>query len=148
MKIEKKWFHELTANEIFEMYHLRVQVFVVEQNCSYQEIDDADLTALHVFIRDDQGRLEGYGRVFDAGAFNTFGRVLIRPEHRNNKRGTLLVETLMDTIHTTLKAKPIQIHAQAYLENFYGKFGFVRCTDVFLEDGIPHVEMIYKPKEK
>lgn len=143
MKIEKKWFQDLTKEELFEMYRLRINIFVVEQECAYQEIDDFDLTALHVFARDDAGVLVGYGRVYDAGDFNTFGRVLILPKLRNQALGSILVQTLIDTIKTTLKDKPIQIHAIASLKNFYEKRGFKAIGPIVVEDGIEHIDMEY-----
>ena len=141
MDLIVKQFHELTNEELFELYKLRVSVFVVEQNCAYQEVDDADRIAYHVYLKDKDG-IEGYLRVLPGGAvFDTvsIGRV-IAVKRRCGIGSKILAEGIR-VAKEKFHAKCITIEAQVYARGLYEKAGFVQSSDEFLEDGIPHIKM-------
>lgn len=144
METVVKKFDELTVEELYEILKLRAEVFVVEQDCVYQDIDDKDKDAWHVFLRDDDG-VEAYLRVLDKGAaFEevSIGRVVDR------KRGQGFGKAIMDegikVAVDKLGADRIKIVAQSYAEGFYAKMGFVTVSEEFMYDGIPHVYMIWE----
>ena len=142
MKLVKKWFEELSAEELFEIYKLRVAVFVVEQACPYQEVDDADKDAYHVFLRDEDG-IQAYLRVLPKGATMeevAIGRVIA--SKRGCGMGRKIMQEGIDTAQTVFGAEIIAIEAQSYAKGFYEKLGFVQVSEEFLEDGIPHIKMI------
>ena len=141
MELVVKHFSELSAEELFEIYKLRVSVFVVEQECPYQEVDDADKSAYHVWLRDEDG-IEAYARVLPAGvAFQTaaIGRVIA--VKRRCGLGTKIVSAAIDTARDRLGADKITIEAQVYARTLYEKAGFRQTSEEFLEDGIPHIRM-------
>lgn len=132
-------FDELTARELHAIYALRVRVFVVEQACAYQDVDALDLLARHVWAEAD-GRIAGYLRILPAGAKYdeaSLGRIVTAPE----ARGTGLGRELVLRGFALTAGAPLRIAAQAYLERFYTELGFVRVSDVYDDDGIPHVDM-------
>jgi ElaA protein len=133
-------FDELSAAELYAIVNLRERVFVVEQRCVYLDADGHDLAARHVFAT-TSGGLVAYLRVLPAGtrfAEVSIGRVVVAPE----VRGTGLGRELMDRALATHGAVTVRLAAQAQLEAFYASLGFLRASDVFDEDGIPHVEML------
>ena len=141
MKLFVKHFSELTARELYEIYKLRVSVFVVEQKCYYQEVDDADKDAYHVWLRDEDG-IEAYARVLPRGA--TFPEVSIGRVIAVKRRcglGSKIVAEAIDTAKEKLRADKITIKAQTYVKKMYEDFGFYQTSKEFLEDGIPHVQM-------
>ena len=141
MELVIKHFSELTAQELFEIYKLRVSVFVVEQKCYYQEVDDADRDAYHVWLRDEDG-IEAYARVLPRGA--TFPEVSIGRVIAVKRRcglGRRIVAAAIDTAKSGLHADRITIEAQTYVKQVYESFGFRQTSEEFLEDGIPHVRM-------
>ncbi len=132
-------FAELTAAELHDIYALRVRVFVVEQACAYQEVDGLDPVSRHLWAETD-GRIAAYLRIIPAGARYAevcIGRVATAPEARGTGLGRELVRRGLARIGDA----PVRIGAQAYLERFWTDFGFVRVSDVYDDDGIPHVEM-------
>ena len=136
-----KHFSALSAQELFEIYRLRVSVFVVEQKCPYQEVDDADRAAYHVWLRDADG-IAAYARVLPPGAaFPTaaIGRVIA--VKRRCGLGSRIVAAAIDVAETKLHADVITIEAQAYARALYEKLGFRQTSEEFLEDGIPHIRM-------
>lgn len=135
-----KKFTELMTKEFFEIVKLRITVFVVEQNCPYQEVDDADEQAWHTWLQEGS-EIVGYTRIIDKGDTVTFGRVLINPVYRGKKLGNKLLEETLKVIKDNYPERPIIIGAQAHLTNFYGAFGFEEISEVYLEDDIPHVDM-------
>lgn len=141
MELTVKHFSELSAEELFEIYKLRISVFVVEQKCPYQEADDADRTAYHVWLKDDGG-IEAYARVLPQGAaFPTasIGRVIA--VKRRCGLGSRIVEAAIQTAKTKLRADKLTIEAQSYARSLYEKHGFRQTSEEFLEDGIPHIRM-------
>ena len=141
MELIVKHFSELSAEELFEIYKLRVSVFIVEQSCPDQDIDDADKSAYHVWLRDEDG-IEAYARVLPAGvAFPTaaFGRVIA--VKRRCGLGTKIVAAAIETARDKLGADMITIEAQVYARSLYENLGFRQTSEEFLEDGIPHIQM-------
>ena len=136
MELFVKHFSELTARELYEIYKLRVSVFVVEQKCCYQEVDDADKDAYHVWLRDEDG-IEAYARVLRRGA--TFPEVSIGRVIAVKRRCGLGKQSV--AAKEKLHADKITIEAQTYVKKMYEDFGFRQTSEEFLEDGIPHVQM-------
>ncbi|WP_125682205.1 GNAT family N-acetyltransferase [Levilactobacillus yonginensis] len=138
-----KNFNQLTTNELFQIYQLRVTVFVVEQACAYQEVDDLDLTAQHLVRFDEAQRLSAYARIMDEGSQVRIGRVVVAPFARKQGIGRRLVAAAIATAQQNyLRAQQIVIQAQAYLQEFYASFGFEPVSDVYLDTGIPHLDMV------
>ena len=141
MELVVKHFSELTAKELFEIYKLRVSVFVVEQKCPYQEVDDADRTAYHLWLKDADG-IEAYARVLPQGAaFPTaaIGRVIA--VKRRCGLGGKIVEAAIRVAKATLHADKLTIEAQVYARSLYEKHGFQQSSEEFLEDGFPLIRM-------
>ncbi|MFJ7935015.1 GNAT family N-acetyltransferase [Sporosarcina sp. NPDC096371] len=148
MKWTYRRFEGLSGREVYEMLKLRVEVFVVEQNCAYPEIDGCDYDSIHVFCTDDDG-LIAYARLLPAGLKYeepSIGRVIVR----RDKRGTGVAHSLMKrSIHYILSQwRPDKIHlqAQTHLAEFYTGHGFEVVSEPYDDDGIPHIDMILKTK--
>lgn len=142
MKLTTKYFHELTTNELYEILKARAEIFVVEQNCIYQDLDDIDYRSLHIFY-EENGKVMAYLRAFEkdsASKIVQIGRVLTLT-HGTGLGGKLLKEAIHQ-IKETMKPSSIYIEAQCYATGFYEREGFVISSEEFLEDGIPHVEMV------
>lgn len=145
MHFVAKHFSELTTRELFEIYKLRVSVFVVEQKCAYQEVDDIDSQAYHLWFEDDEG-IQAYLRLIPAGVARqeiSLGRVIA--VKRRCGLGTKIVAQGIRMAEEKLQAKEIVIEAQTYVRKLYESLGFVAESEEFLEDGIPHVRMRLKP---
>ncbi len=141
-----KNFGELSTNELFEIYRLRAKVFVVEQDCAYQDVDEKDLKAIHLMMRNEK-ELIGYCRLLPPGISYpepSIGRVVVEKEYRHKGAGReLMVKSLSET--TEQFGHPeIVISAQTYLRQFYESLGFVAEGDVYPEDDIPHIRMRWK----
>lgn len=136
-------FDVLAVGELYALLRLRADVFVVEQNCVFGDIDGKDPEARHLLAFADDA-LGGYLRVFlpktPAGAAK-IGRVVVAPAFRSTGLGRRLMVAALDEIADRLGAVPVELAAQAHLEKFYGGFGFVRCSDDYLEDDILHCDM-------
>ena len=141
MKLKVKHFNDLTAKELFEIYKLRVSVFVVEQQCPYQEVDEPDRAAWHVWLEDEDG-IEAYARVLNAGsAFEDVGIGRVIAVKRRCGLGTEIVKAAIETAKNKLGAESITLEAQVYARALYEKLGFIAVSDEFDEDGIPHIRM-------
>lgn len=140
-EIKIKEFNELTLNELYELLRLRAEVFVLEQNCAYQDLDGIDYEAVQLFMLDANGLCSACARIYrdrtDAVVMR-IGRLIARERGRGD--GMRLLLACIDEC-ARLGAKSIRLHAQQYAIGFYEKAGFSVCSEVFLEDGIPHVEM-------
>lgn len=142
-EFQQKSFDQLTATELFEIYRIRVAVFVVEQDCAYQEVDDLDSHAQHLFTRDAAGHITAYARLIDEGQQVRIGRVLVAPANRGNGAGRRLVQVALTAAERTYPAaKATVIQAQAYLQDFYASFGFQPTSAIYLDTGIPHLDMV------
>lgn len=143
MKLLVRRFDELTARELHEIYKLRVAVFVVEQRCPYQEVDDADRASYHVWL-EDAGGIAAYLRVIPAGVnFEdvSIGRVIA--VRRRCGLGTRIVSEGIRVAREELGATRIVLEAQTYARGLYEKLGFRAVSEEFLEDGIPHIRMLW-----
>lgn len=136
-----KSFNELSREELFFILKARVDVFVVEQECAYPEIDDLDLEATHIFQMDEMG-IHAYCRVIPTEIMTKIGRVLVTEEFRSSGLGRDLVTVALDYCQKEFPDRPVYAQAQAYLEDFYRSFGFKPTSDVYLEDDIPHIDMM------
>ena len=144
MQLIIKHFNELSVQELFEIYKLRVSVFVVEQNCPYQEIDDADKSAYHVWLKDETG-IQAYLRALPKGV--TFPEVSLGRVIAVKRRCGLGSRILSEGIKFAKErfgAELIVIGAQVYARGLYEKAGFVQSSPEYLEDGIPHIKMTLK----
>ena len=142
MEIIVKHFDELTTRELYEILKARSEIFVVEQDCVYQDLDDKDQDAIHVFCWNDDGRVAGCLRVFMKDAKKgivQIGRV-VTLEHGKGIGGQMLHEGVRIAVEQ-LKAKKIYLEAQEYAIGYYAKEGFEVVSEPFMEDGIPHVKM-------
>lgn len=138
-----KSFKDLSAGELYNILQLRAEVFVVEQNCIYQDIDFKDKKALHI-IGTFENNVIAYCRIFkpnDYFAQAAIGRVVVNKNYRDKNLGNLLIIEAIGAIKNYFKETKITISAQLYLKKFYEKHGFITTSDVYLEDDIDHIEM-------
>ena len=146
MKLEIKKFEELSGKEIYEILKVRAEVFVVEQDCPYNDPDGKDIDSIHIMLK-KEGAIIAYLRVLKSGvSYNTpsLGRVLVVKEGRGKGLARELVLSGIDYIINTLGEETITIGAQEYLKSFYESLGFVSISEIYLEDNIPHLDMIYE----
>lgn len=144
MELIIKHFSQLTPEELMKIYKLRVAVFVVEQNCPYQEVDGADKWAYHLWLRDENGIL-AYARALPPGiTFPTASIGRIISVKRRCGLGSKIVSAAIETAREKFSVSEITIEAQVYARGLYEKAGFVQTSAEFLEDGIPHIEMKLK----
>jgi ElaA protein len=137
-------FTTLSTLELYEMLQLRSEVFVVEQSCPFQDLDGADMEAMHL-MGVKNGRLVAYARCFAAGkkfAEASIGRVVTHISARGGGIGHVLMKEAVASLVRHWGAQPIRIGAQARLEKFYNQHGFVQNGEPYIEDGIPHIEML------
>ena len=141
-----KAFTELSHLELWGIYKSRVDVFVVEQNCPYPEVDEKDLHALHVFAEQD-GQLAAYCRIIAEDALVKIGRVLVVSSFRALGLGRVLMQQALQVVQQRFPQQEIHIQAQLYLQQFYESLGFHKISDEYLEDGIPHIDMVWRKRE-
>jgi ElaA protein len=143
MNFQVKYFKELTITELYEILQLRSEVFVVEQDCVYQDLDFKDQKSLHVFgLKND--KIVAYTRIFKAGDYfecASIGRVVVQENERKFGFGHDVMEASIKAIKDHFNANEITISAQVYLKKFYESHGFKKVGDDYLEDGIPHIRM-------
>lgn len=136
-------FDELTARKLYEFLKLRVDVFIVEQECPYPELDNLDQESIHMAYTEN-GRTLAYARLVPGGVkydLPSIGRVIVHPDARSRGLAKQLLEKSIDYILMEWKANEIQLQGQVYLKGFYESFGFVPMSEEYDEDGIPHVDM-------
>lgn len=147
LSLVSKTFDELTTNELYQILALRAEVFVVEQNCPYQDVDSKDQNAIHI-LGHTKGQLTAYARVLPKGVsykdYVSIGRILTRQNNRGKKLGHQLVDYALSVCKKTAPKTSIKISAQAQLEKFYNTHGFKATGEAYLEDNIPHIGMIHK----
>jgi ElaA protein len=146
-------FDQLSAREVHDIFQARVGVFVLEQNCPFQDVDGADPASWHLIGRsasgDGEGAVLAYCRLIPPGvkfAEASIGRVLTTQKARRTGAGRELMREAVARAATLWPGKAIRIGAQRYLERFYGEFGFAKCSEPYIEDGIPHIEMLREGK--
>ncbi|MDG3181697.1 GNAT family N-acetyltransferase [Streptococcus parasuis] len=145
MQWEIKAFDQLSLQELYTILTLRTNVFVVEQACPYPDLDGKDPNCLHL-LGTINGELVAYLRILPAGLRYdevSIGRVVVKPSHRGKGLGRLMMEQAIHCITNEWKESQIKIGAQAYLEKFYQSLGFEPVSEVYLEDDIPHLDMLY-----
>lgn len=141
-------FAALTTDQLYNLLRLRAEVFVVEQNCAYQDLDDKDQRAIHLLGLTEEGRLAAYTRLLDKGLsypdYASIGRVVTAPFARGKGLGRELMQASVRQMFRAYGEQSIKISAQAHLQKYYGSVGFVTVTEEYMEDGIPHVGMVRK----
>ncbi|MBV9880053.1 MAG: GNAT family N-acetyltransferase [Gemmatirosa sp.] len=152
MRWDWRAFDALTPHALYAAMRLRQQVFVIEQACLFVDADGHDVDAWHLlgWLDDDEGtpRLAAYARVFAPGvifAETSIGRIATDRTLRGAGHGRALVHEALRRAESLAPGAPVRIAAQRHLEPFYAAFGFQRAGDDFIEDGIPHVEMVRRP---
>lgn len=136
-------FNELSVSELYQVLRLRESVFIIEQDCIYQDVDNKDQKALHVLGAYD-GKIVAYSRVFKPGDYFDYasiGRVVIDKEYRDRKWGYPLMEASIKAVMDYFGESRIEISAQLYLQKFYENNGFYAISETYLEDDIPHIRM-------
>ena len=139
-----KSFDDLTKTELYGLLQVRAEVFVVEQNCPYQDIDDKDMRCIHLWAEDEKRNILAYCRLLPEGISYkepSIGRVLTSSRGRKNGIGRLLMQKAVTYIGEQWKAPVIRISAQLYLLKFYSELGFEQVGEPYPEDNIPHIEM-------
>jgi|TARA_R110000737_G_scaffold223373_3_gene238400 ElaA protein len=144
MTIEIKAFNDLSLDEFHDLIALRIAVFVIEQDCPYQDLDGKDKSSYHLILRNDDDKIIGTARILPAGLSYpeiAIGRVVTSIESRELKLGHKIMEHALEFIQQKWENKSVKLSAQSHLTGYYGKHGFVSTGKEYLEDGIPHTEM-------
>lgn len=144
MEFSLKSFDALTPNELYQILTLRSEVFVVEQQCVFLDMDQKDQKSEHLMIWEEKN-LVAYCRILPAGISYTepsIGRVVSSPKYRGTGAGRVLMQKAIEIARQRYGNQPIRIGAQLYLKKFYSSLGFEAQGDIYLEDGIEHIEMI------
>lgn len=139
-----KKFDELTNSELYNLLKERTLIFVVEQNCPYLEVDGKDPLSYHLF-KEDNGEIIAYLRIVPSRVSYqeiSIGRVFVKKEYRGKGIAEELLKKGLDFIQNELKETVVKIQAQDYLREFYSSFGFQTISETYLEDDIPHVDML------
>jgi ElaA protein len=139
-----KAFNELTVHQLYEILKLRSAIFVIEQQCLYQDMDDKDKHCHHLMIFEDN-QLAAYTRLLPGGiTFSevSIGRVITNPAYRGRGLARKLMQQSIEACYDLFGKQPIRIGAQLYLKDFYNSLGFVQQGEMYLEDDIPHIEML------
>ena len=140
-----KIFSELTTEELYQILRLRSEVFVVEQYCIYQDLDNKDQKAIHLYFKENDEIL-AYTRIFKAGYYYenpSIGRVVVSKKNRGKDFGKKIMIDSIEYIKQNMKGKKIELSAQKYLDKFYKDLGFYKTGEDYLEDGIPHQRMLF-----
>ncbi|WP_158975027.1 GNAT family N-acetyltransferase [Cellulophaga sp. L1A9] len=144
LKVQVKKFEELSTTELYAILQLRSEVFVVEQDCVYQDVDGKDFKSLHVIGYKDAD-VAAYTRIFNAGDYfdeASIGRVVVSPKYRKDGFGKEIMNASIAAVKRAYGEDTIRISAQKYLLKFYTSLGFNVVGEEYLEDGIPHMNMI------
>ncbi len=140
-----KYFDDLTPSELYDLLQLREEVFQIEQNCIYRDIDDKDRKCWHLLLYMESG-LAAYARLVPEGisynGYTSIGRVASKTVWRKEGFGKQLMKEAIEKLVQLFPDKDIKISAQAYLQEFYEGFGFVRVSEPYMEDDIPHIAMV------
>ncbi|MCC8359521.1 GNAT family N-acetyltransferase [Salinimicrobium sediminilitoris] len=144
MEIKILTFEELSLHELYKVLQLRAEVFVVEQDCVYQDIDGKDEKALHILGFEGE-ELVAYTRIFPPGIYFSqaaIGRVVVKEGHRKKSYGHEILKASIQAVEEKFDTKKIKLSAQTYLTKFYESHGFKQVGEGYLEDGIPHIGMV------
>lgn len=146
MNWELKKFEDLKTEDIYKILKIRNEVFIVEQLCPYQDCDGKDENAYHLYL-EDKGKIIAYLRILKKGVSYdqiSIGRVLVHKDYRGKGIARKLMLKALNFIDVNLNEREVKIQAQSYLVNFYGSLGFKKTSEEYLEDDIPHIDMLYK----
>lgn len=146
MKTNTYSYKELSTDQLYKILKLRAEVFIVEQNCAYQDLDNKDDKAIHL-IGEINKEIVAYTRIFKKGDYfnnSSIGRVLVRKEYRKKEYGKVMMKKSIEIIKLDPKEEEIELSAQKYLTKFYTDLGFKKKGEEYLEDNIPHVKMTLK----
>ncbi|UOE92007.1 GNAT family N-acetyltransferase [Alkalihalobacillus sp. LMS39] len=141
-----KPFDKLSTLELYHIVTERINIFVVEQNCPYPELDGKDMDAYHLVAQTKEGTIVAYARIFQSDSYYeqaSIGRVIVNEKYRGQGFGKQLMGKAIQFILDELKETEIKIQAQHYLEHFYQSFGFQPVSEVYIHDLIPHIDMVY-----
>ena len=147
MEFILKEFKDLTAHQLFEIYNLRSEVFIVEQNCAYQDVDNTDKVSKHLLVMEAE-TLAAYARIIPPGISYkqaSIGRVVVKKTFRGKDLGKILMKECLNQMALLYPKQEIVISAQSYLLKFYTELGFKAEGEGYLEDNIPHTKMRLKP---
>ncbi len=147
MKWNLKNFNELSVSEFHDIIQLRLDIFVVEQDCPYLDLDGKDRIAYHLYATTEKGQTVAYTRLFGPDEYfkeASIGRVVVHKDFRKDGLGIQLMSKSIEAIEKLYHTKTIKIGAQRYLRKFYESLGFVSTDEFYMEDGIPHMYMIKK----
>lgn len=145
IKWQVKHFNELTVPEYHDLLFLRIEVFVIEQDCPYQDVDDKDKVAFHLFGTDKDGKTIAVSRILPQNTSYpevSIGRIAVDKDNRGTGIAVDLMNESFKFIEQQFGKVPIRISGQQYLTNFYGRLGFKQVSEMYLEDNIPHIEML------
>lgn len=148
MKWYIKTFNELTNEELYQILQARTDIFVVEQNCPYPELDNFDQVSIHYFLKINSD-IAAYVRILPSNSKYkevSIGRVLVVKQFRGSGYAQAIMQKAVDYIVNELNEKRIKMQAQVYLKKFYSSFGFSQQSASYLEDNIPHIDMIWERK--
>ncbi len=149
---ELKTFTALSIDELYQILQLRCAVFVLEQTCPYQDLDGLDQQSLHMFQQSESGEVFAYARILAPGLSYanhiSIGRVVVSEEKRKDQIGQALMQAAIEAALDSYPGHSIKISAQTYLTRFYQNLGFVSTGKYYLEDQIPHQEMLFHPHKK
>ncbi|WP_099156511.1 GNAT family N-acetyltransferase [Virgibacillus ndiopensis] len=143
-----KSFQEFSAEELYQIIKVRVDVFVVEQACAYDELDNYDQSSIHYYLKVDN-EIAAYVRIVPKGSKYpevSIGRVLVTEKFRGHGFAKQIMQHAIDYIVDEWNEYKIKIQAQEYLKKFYASFGFKQISESYLEDDIPHIDMIWEKK--
>ena len=144
MKLNIRFFNELTLEQLYEILKLRFDAFVIEQKSIYDEFDRRDYEAIHIFFQ-DKNEIMAYLRIYKkSDKIASIGRLVVVAKLRKQGLGKKIVKAGIDCIKDKWNADKIEIGAQAYLKKFYGDFGFIQTSDVYDDCGVPHISMELK----
>ena len=144
LEIEVKTYEELTNEQLYNLLQLRSQVFVVEQQCPYLDIDGKDINAVHILGKKNT-KIVAYTRIFKPGVYfknASISRVVVNVKYRNKEYGYQIIKAAITSINNLFNTSVIELSAQAYLKQFYINLGFNTLGNEYLEDNIPHIMMI------
>lgn len=149
MKLRLLTFKELSLPELYDIMKLRQDVFIIEQNCIFPDIDGYDKKARHLILYDGE-KLAAYLRLFAPGIKYadevSLGRIIVEKTYRGTGTGRLLIETGIEYSVSLFGTIPIRIEAQSELREYYNTYGFKEEGEVYIVDGIPHLQMVYQPR--
>lgn len=146
MEYVLKEFDQLSIDELYQIIQLRLEIFVVEQDCVYQDLDGKDKVAYHLFVRDDDEIVAVLRILPENVSYEemAIGRVVVRKSHRGQGISKAMMKMAIEFIVNDLGKNRIRLSGQAYLVDFYTNLGFKRVSDEYLEDGIPHFEFLFE----